>query len=414
MEVWVDLYQILQVHPEAEADIIQSAYKRLCKKYHPDVNNTPQAEEKIKQINHAYEILGNETSRKAYHFEWIRRRGAGHSASPRVEVHERVVYVNREPQAPMYGGGSQGSYQVLFDYFKCLSEKRLRDAFKLISEKDKQRFTLGSFVEWQGSVAAIYEIGRFSLKLFKKHDGLSTYYNSDESGNKVKAEEFTVTINEKEVSSGLVSEYNFNKYAVLENDTWKVYLGYRDLTPLLLQFKTMASSQDEAQILGLWEKYKETTDMEMAMPNLKSFEHFVEQESYRRRRYDRPFSIAVFHAKLPPRIKDKSHRDRVIKYIGYIISREVRMLDHVAYLGGDLYGVVFAETDESSAEMAVKRIYKAVKHDIAACFDFEVELKVGYTEYDGRTTTDILNTFRLQLGADSFIESTPQSCEKAN
>jgi len=45
---------------------IKRSYRKLAKEYHPDVNKTKEAEEKFKQINEAYEILGDEQKRKNY------------------------------------------------------------------------------------------------------------------------------------------------------------------------------------------------------------------------------------------------------------------------------------------------------------------------------------------------------------
>ena len=51
MSKWIDYYKILQVHSSAEFEIIESAYKRLCKKYHPDINRSYDSVEKITIIN---------------------------------------------------------------------------------------------------------------------------------------------------------------------------------------------------------------------------------------------------------------------------------------------------------------------------------------------------------------------------
>ncbi|MDL2289025.1 DnaJ domain-containing protein, partial [Oscillospiraceae bacterium OttesenSCG-928-F05] len=48
MNAFTDYYSILQVHCDAEPEVIRSAYKRLCTKYHPDINNTKEAAEKIR------------------------------------------------------------------------------------------------------------------------------------------------------------------------------------------------------------------------------------------------------------------------------------------------------------------------------------------------------------------------------
>jgi curved DNA-binding protein len=60
------LYETLGVSQSASADEIKKAYRRLARKYHPDINKEAGAEEKFKEINAAYEILSDEKKRKQY------------------------------------------------------------------------------------------------------------------------------------------------------------------------------------------------------------------------------------------------------------------------------------------------------------------------------------------------------------
>ncbi|MCS7246300.1 MAG: DnaJ domain-containing protein [Thermomicrobium sp.] len=61
-----DYYKILGVPRDADQETIRKAYLRLARKYHPDVNKSPQAEEKFKEINEAYEVLRDPEKRARY------------------------------------------------------------------------------------------------------------------------------------------------------------------------------------------------------------------------------------------------------------------------------------------------------------------------------------------------------------
>lgn len=62
-----DLYAVLGVTKSASQDEIKKAYRNLAFKYHPDRNaGDKNAEEKFKQVNAAYEVLGDETKRRQY------------------------------------------------------------------------------------------------------------------------------------------------------------------------------------------------------------------------------------------------------------------------------------------------------------------------------------------------------------
>jgi DnaJ-class molecular chaperone len=63
-----DYYQILNVSRDASAQDIKKAFRRLALQYHPDRNpeNTEEAGEKFKEINEAYEVLGDEQKRWQY------------------------------------------------------------------------------------------------------------------------------------------------------------------------------------------------------------------------------------------------------------------------------------------------------------------------------------------------------------
>ena len=61
-----DYYRTLGVAREAPADDIKKAYRKLARKYHPDVSKEPDAEKRMKEVNEAYEVLSDPEKRAAY------------------------------------------------------------------------------------------------------------------------------------------------------------------------------------------------------------------------------------------------------------------------------------------------------------------------------------------------------------
>ena len=82
-----DYYDVLGVSRDATADQIQQAYRTLARKYHPDVNKDPAAEDRFKEVNEAYHVLSDPDTRKRYDRfgedfrqvpeDWEERAGAG-------------------------------------------------------------------------------------------------------------------------------------------------------------------------------------------------------------------------------------------------------------------------------------------------------------------------------------------------
>lgn len=75
MHPFEDYYEILQVHFRAEPEVIEAAYKKLAQKYHPDVNKSSIAAERMKKINTAHDILRDPAKRRDYDDKWLQKRG---------------------------------------------------------------------------------------------------------------------------------------------------------------------------------------------------------------------------------------------------------------------------------------------------------------------------------------------------
>src|SRR3954452_1109995 len=67
MATRTDPYKVLGVDKKASKEDIKKAYRRLVRQYHPDRNaGDPKAEERFKEVNQAYDVLGDPEKRKTY------------------------------------------------------------------------------------------------------------------------------------------------------------------------------------------------------------------------------------------------------------------------------------------------------------------------------------------------------------
>lgn len=111
-----DYYEILGVKRDANDSEIKSAYRKLARKYHPDVNKTADAEQKFKDINEAYEVLGDKQKRQRYDSlgsNW--QGGADYTPPPGFEQFN-FNFNQGGAQSFNFGGGSGG----FSDFFSSL------------------------------------------------------------------------------------------------------------------------------------------------------------------------------------------------------------------------------------------------------------------------------------------------------
>ncbi len=77
---YTDYYEVLGVPRDADQDAIRRAYRKLARKYHPDLNSDSDAEERFKELGEAYEVLSDADKRERYDRLGARWREAEHEA----------------------------------------------------------------------------------------------------------------------------------------------------------------------------------------------------------------------------------------------------------------------------------------------------------------------------------------------
>jgi curved DNA-binding protein CbpA len=93
-------YKILQVDSEAEFEVIEAAYRRLARKYHPDVSDTPEARERMVAINRAWDELRTPERREVVDRARARAAAAESAGATRPTPQQGSTTPRRTPAGP--------------------------------------------------------------------------------------------------------------------------------------------------------------------------------------------------------------------------------------------------------------------------------------------------------------------------
>ncbi|KIA86383.1 DnaJ C-terminal domain-containing protein [Flavobacterium sp. AED] len=113
---FIDYYKILEVDKKATEADIKKAYRKMARKYHPDLNpNDKEAERKFKEINEANEVLSHAENRKKYD-----EYGENWQHAEQYEKAKQQGQYSRGGQQDGYGGFSGGGGGDFSDFFESM------------------------------------------------------------------------------------------------------------------------------------------------------------------------------------------------------------------------------------------------------------------------------------------------------
>ena len=132
---YIDYYKILGVDKNASQDDIKKAFKKLARKYHPDLNpNDPNAKQRFQEINEANEVLGDPEKRKKYD-----QYGENWKHADEFEA-------QRQQYSRQGGGfGSSGSYWSSGDFSGMGGDGEFSDFFESLFGTRKGRGRTSGF-----------------------------------------------------------------------------------------------------------------------------------------------------------------------------------------------------------------------------------------------------------------------------
>ena len=118
-----DYYKILGLSKDASQKEIQRAYRKLARKYHPDVNKGKTAEDKFKQINEAHEVLKDPEKRKLYDTYGKNWQQAGSQPPPHWDKQGFSQGTSRDGFSRTFHFGDSGEFREakgFSDFFESL------------------------------------------------------------------------------------------------------------------------------------------------------------------------------------------------------------------------------------------------------------------------------------------------------
>ena len=134
-------YDILQINQNASPEIIEKAYKTLAKKYHPDLQeevNKKEAEEILKEINEAYELLSN-PDKKALYDQNLKNEDISQ------EDYDKIYYQNEELKKEINNlknniSNTTTSSDINLNSFNKNSQQNQADIDKIIREEQELEY----------------------------------------------------------------------------------------------------------------------------------------------------------------------------------------------------------------------------------------------------------------------------------
>ncbi|MCK9216648.1 MAG: diguanylate cyclase [Firmicutes bacterium] len=339
-----DYYKILQVHYLAEPEVIESAYKRLAKKYHPDVNKNKESKEIMQRINKAYEVLGNPDKRGVYDMVWEKnyesRRGYDNKNK---DIHEK------------YNITLYKSKTALDKYFKSIAEDKLDTAYGLISNIDKENITKEDFINWQKAVSVVYKLQKYDCEFHQvyKDKLLCGYLYSD-------VIEFDVAIEEYNEVMDMVEKNVIKKMVVLDEDgEWRVFIGYEKLQGFINKFKSLTSLLNAKDIIQELNETHNRTDSLTGLLNQRGMKERIESEIQRFDRYGNVFSLIMCNIYIGKRIGTsikEEVRDFIISEMAKTLKGNLRGVDTIGRWEDNSFLILLPETNSVSAIKTANKI----------------------------------------------------------
>jgi len=375
-------YRVLGVSAGAGIADVTSSYKRLCRKYHPDVNTDPGSEELMKRINVAYTVLRERLKREAafrerQSYTWMVRRPA---ASP-------VTRANNTTAQKADAEEEKGAYCALNAYFTAISAGDYPCAYNYLSSYDKRQISKESFTGWRKSVARLYPMRAF--KVTGSQPGITVTLGDSKT---FFARKFRVAVTEEDIAEERMQSGDIEKMVVCECGVWRVFLGYDGVAELTRGFDEQFEEKCKRDIAKRWEEYSKSQHPEYNMLSMAGMRKAAAKELYRQKRFGGALTFAAISVKAGNTYE--TAQDELQRIAARTITGSLRETDIPAFAGDGVFTVLFVGLRKKNAKEIIDRLSAKIRKNAGPQLGTGAVIDSGIESWSGRDLANIdsLNT----------------------
>jgi len=398
----LESYRILGVKIGATLVDVTTSYRQLCREYHPDISDDPEAEELMKQVNMAYTVLREKFKREALmrdrqsQTRTVRRPSppSTQETKPTQEKESKKPHTARSyadaetrhrenvEQAAVSAEAETDSRNVLHNYFEALNKYDYEKAYSYLSAHDKNNITLESFSRWRESVVKLYPMREFKIA------GGSSIAVVTWGGNRIfQARKFRVQITEDDYTASSTQSGQHDKLVVVENGRWGVFLGYKEVSELARTFEKRFETKKNRDIEKRRDEYIAGINTEYDMLNMSGMKKALSKELYRQRRYGCAMTFAAISIKMPD---DKSAgMVELLRNASKTINGTLREVDIPAYAGDGVFAIMYVELGRKNAENIISRLAQSIKKNAGGKLGDNANIEYNYESWSESKYADI-------------------------
>jgi curved DNA-binding protein CbpA len=389
-------YRILGVNFGAGFADITASYKKLCRAHHPDINDDPDSEELMKNINIAYMVLRDKFMRETLIGNRqipMRPVRARRYSNPDLNTYTPKVSTPSPERAQSEAEAQIDAYTVIHDYFTAINGCDYIAAYNYLSSYDKSHISIECFVQWRESVARLYP-----MREFKISGGLTPATIKFKDNSSLIARKFNVVVTEDDFTDDSIYEGVIEKLVTRERSGWRVFLGYKSVRELTRRFNERLEAKRKRDINKLWEEYYTEQCPDYNMYNIPGMKKIVTRETYRQRRYGGVLSFAVIS--VAPGGFKKTGNEALLRSAAKSIASSLRDTDVPAYAGDGVFMILMIELKKKSTQEVLRRLIEKIRRKAGPQLGTKADINYAVETWTSETPADIeaINDILIKFG----------------